>query len=408
MSRWRQVRTVAVWEFRRYLKPKQQLASIGIIVVLGLVVTGIARLAARDGPVTVAAIGTDILELESRLPDRFHLQPHEAGETAGLRTRVDAGDLDGLLVIHSTDQAELTTAGLVDWTGDVERALASARRDEMLRRTDMSADSLATILAPPALELRRLDQDPADAGAGAAGAGGERLAVIATVSLMLLGVFMGMGYVFASITGEKQARVTEQVVSAIPTQSMIDGKTLGLMAVSLVGMLTTILGTALFFLILRLIDGSGLRELLDAVPFDLTGSTGVVVLIVLFGLLGLFFWFAFLAAIAALIDDPNSSTRGPLLFVPMLATFAGFLALSDPGSGLVRILSILPPTAPGVMPARLILMSVPPLEIGASLALLAGGVLLLRWVAGRVFRVAMLMYGKEPTWGEVRRWILAP
>jgi hypothetical protein len=40
-----------------------------------------------------------------------------------------------------------------------------------------------------------------------------------------------------------------------------------------------------------------------------------------------------------------------------------------------------------------------------SIVLLAAGVFALRIAAGRVFRLAMLMYGKEPSWSEVRHWI---
>ena len=63
-----------------------------------------------------------------------------------------------------------------------------------------------------------------------AGGRGERVAIIVVIVLMLMTVFTGMSYIFVSITGEKQIRVTEQVVSAIPAQAWIDGKILGLLA----------------------------------------------------------------------------------------------------------------------------------------------------------------------------------
>jgi ABC-2 type transport system permease protein len=109
-----------------------------------------------------------------------------------------------------------------------------------------------------------------------------------------------------------------------------------------------------------------------------------------------------------MIDDPHTSTRGSWLMLPVMASGIAFLALNNPDSGLIRTLALLPPTAPSVMPARMLLTDVPVAEILLAIALLIGAVLVLRIAAARVFRLAMLMYGKEPTWAEVRRWVMSP
>jgi ABC-2 type transport system permease protein len=56
------------------------------------------------------------------------------------------------------------------------------------------------------------------------------------------------------------------------------------------------------------------------------------------------------------------------------------------------------------MPARVAITDVPAWELVLSALLLLGGTMLARRTAGKVFAVAMLMYGKEPSWGEIRRW----
>ena len=58
-----------------------------------------------------------------------------------------------------------------------------------------------------------------------------------------------------------------------------------------------------------------------------------------------------------------------------------------------------------VMPARVALTDVPVWELVLSAALLIAGAMLARRAAGKVFSVAMLMYGKEPSWREIRRWV---
>lgn len=65
----------------------------------------------------------------------------------------------------------------------------------------------------------------------------------------------------------------------------------------------------------------------------------------------------------------------------------------------------MPPFSASVLPARMLLDQVPAWEIALAVVLLAGAVWLLRRAAGKVFHLGMLMYGKEPSWGEVRRWM---
>jgi ABC-2 type transport system permease protein len=57
------------------------------------------------------------------------------------------------------------------------------------------------------------------------------------------------------------------------------------------------------------------------------------------------------------------------------------------------------------MPARVALTDVPIWEQLLSAALLVAAAMFVRWAAGRIVAVAMLMYGKEATWTEVRRWV---
>ena len=113
-----------------------------------------------------------------------------------------------------------------------------------------------------------------------------------------------------------------------------------------------------------------------------------------------------MSAIAATIDDPQHSARGSFLMLPVFATVLAYMVPGSPDSGLSRFLSLFPATSPAAMPARMLSSDVAVVEIALSLLLLAGSIVLLRTVAGRIFRMAMLMYGKEPSWAEMRRWIL--
>lgn len=385
------VMQVARWEFLRYLKPKQQLAGIIITFVLGMVAVGIGRLADRDEEMRdIVLIGDDILSVTAQPTETFRFIPRTAASEDSARAAVAAGDLDALLVVHDIGRAELVIRRRPDWLGEMQGVLTAARQQEMLTRTGLSADVLAAVVSPPQVDLSY-------EGGSERGDRAARVALIIILSLMLMAVFVGMGYIFGSITGEKQIRVTEQVVSAIPAQAWIDGKIIGLIGVSLVG----VAGTAIAVLAMFAVTSRG--------RIPIPGSIGdpvTILLIIVFAVLGLFFWFSFLGAIAAMIDDPNSSTRGSFLFIPILMTGLAFMIGSNPDSGFARTLSLVPLTSPSAMPARMLSGDVGAIEIALSLLLLLAGVWLLRIAAGRVFRLGMMMYGKEPTWGEVRRWML--
>jgi ABC-2 type transport system permease protein len=394
----RAVLEVARWEFQRFVKPKQIIVGMIVTAVIFGSVSSISRVAGRgDSRIrNVAVIGSELLPVtDSRLAaaaGTVRLIPHEPDDEAMLREQVRDDDLDGLLIIQGTDSAELHVRSEGRWNSQVGLLLAAARQQLMTEQAGLTPDVVASILTPPRLEVIR---ESGESGRS------ERISLIIVIGVMLMTIFTGIAYVFTSITGEKQIRVTEQVVSAIPAQSWLDGKILGIMGVSIV----SVISQAIAFLAVWI----GLRKLAGAGPLPLPTTLGdpvVVLTVVVFGVLGLVFWFSFLGLIAAIIDDPNSSTRSSFLFLPVFLTAFAFFVLPDPTSTLARVLSLLPLTSPSAMPARMLAGAVNPGEVVVSLLLLAAGVWLLRIAAGRVLRIGMLMYGKEPTWGEVQRWAL--
>jgi ABC-2 type transport system permease protein len=113
-----------------------------------------------------------------------------------------------------------------------------------------------------------------------------------------------------------------------------------------------------------------------------------------------------LAAFAATINDPNVSSRTTVLFLPLVPLIAGaIVTFKAPDSMLTRVLGLIPLTSPSALPVRIILTDVSIWEIALSLVVLFIATWSMRIVAGRIFRVGMLMYGKEPTLRELLRWM---
>ena len=88
--------------------------------------------------------------------------------------------------------------------------------------------------------------------------------------------------------------------------------------------------------------------------------------------------------------------------------FAGVFiqpVLLNPTGTLAQVLSLVPITSPIIMPIRMAVTGVPPLEMAASLAFLAIGCIAALWLASRIYRVGLLMYGKRPTFREMIMWV---
>ena len=114
----------------------------------------------------------------------------------------------------------------------------------------------------------------------------------------------------------------------------------------------------------------------------------------------------FAAVGAAAGDDINEAqSLTTVVMLPLMAAFyIGFAAVQAPNSSVSVWASIIPITSPVVMPIRL--ANNPPLwEIGLSVLLCLLTVLFLIWLASRIYRVGILMYGKKASFKELGKWV---
>jgi len=391
MSEWPARFQVAKWEFQRFVKPNQLAVSFVIMLLMGGLGYGVSALAKRSDAKdsTVAVIGGASLGMDRpHSADNVAYAPAASAQLDSLRTAVAARNLDGILILDGADSARLIVRRNPVWKRALEGHLSEARQRLRLSEAGLAPERLASMLAPVAVKT---EFQSGNDGRSA------RIAAFVAVGLVLYGVFTSMAYMMVSVTAEKQLRVTEQVISAISPQTWIDGKIIGIAAVALVNVLIFLGGAAVWIL--------G-RSIATGQPFSMgAAEPSTILLIVLFALLGFVFWLSLFGAVAATIDDPNTSTRGPLMFLPAFFSVAGMMVPINPDATFARIAALIPLTSSAAMPARVALTEVPLWELLLSAGLLVAGTLLARRAAGKVFSVAMLMYGKEPSWREIRRWV---
>jgi len=128
---------------------------------------------------------------------------------------------------------------------------------------------------------------------------------------------------------------------------------------------------------------------------------------ILFFLLGYFLYASIYTAIGAPFNSDQEAQQ--LAMIPMafiVGVWAFFGAVMNNPSGPVSVFaSLFPLTAPLVMFMRTAISEPPGWQILAAIVILLLSTIGMAWVAGRVYRVGILMYGKKPTIPEILRWV---
>jgi ABC-2 type transport system permease protein len=403
MSRWQVTMLLARWEFRRYFKWKGQIISWSIMAVLmvGLAVVG-PRLVKKAVSETteVGIVGETPFEVPPAMGLTFR-----RGDEPELRRAYEAGEIGGLLSLSSDSEGTIESRSEAGWLFGLRAALNQGRKASRLEAHALDPAVLTDINAPFRLEVVHpadTDDDQDEAVAETKPPGSRRpskwdkILTFAMLSFMTMGVFSGTALLFTGITSEKQHLVTEQIVAAVPPQAWIDGKILGNGMRAIESVIEMVVWSLLGMLIWRGYVNP------DFAGFDQV-SPGLLLVIAALCTLGFALWFCFFAAVAATIDDPNTSSRGMLIMMPMIAPALAIPAYLHPDSGLALFSSLFPPTAPMALTVRLVIAEVAAWEVIVALVGLVLATAVLRRAAGKVFAMAILMRGKELGWREMWR-----
>lgn len=401
MNTLRPVLEIARWEFFRWFKWKDQFFTLGMSLLLGIAIWGgkalLETTPAQKFRIVILNHESDTVGFASA--GRIEFTPAGDRTEESILKALAGNEIDGFLVVRNHRDAELIVSKDPLWKSELENILTVQRLEMQLTKSQMSSGLPADRVRPFQLRVRIHGTEAARNDTV------HRIGAGVLLGLMLVGVMFSAASQFVSITGEKQLRITEQIISAVTPQQWIDGKILGISAFSLVRLLNLVLGVLLFLVIGDYFGTEADDPRMD-IPIALADPFLIlVVLLVCVG--GFVFWNTSFAALASTINDPNTSSKTTLLFVPFIVSIGLAIAAAfrNPESTLAQVLTLFPATGPATLTARLVLTDVAVWEIGGSFLLLAGSSWLMRRAAAKVFRVGMLMYGKEPTTRELWRWI---
>jgi ABC-2 type transport system permease protein len=359
---------------------------IGTVLVLAAIAGYVLfiRFVAHQESTTTIAVTPDAVAVSSALRsaasalDRDVVIDRVENRADGERLVRD-GEADALLTGGSTgatvrligkDAVPDKIRGLVD---SVLRAQAL---NAQLERAGVDQATLDAALNAAHAEVSTLE--PADPQRA------QRLVLGIAIAALLYGSLVFVGQAVAQgVVEEKSSRVVELLLSTIRPWQLLLGKVLGLGAVGLLQML--------------IISGVGLAVSTSLGVLGIGGvAAGTLGIGLFWYLLGLLLYATVYAAVGSLVSrqEEVNGVIAPLTMTIVVAFVVSInLMLADPDSTLITVLSLLPPFAPILMPARIALGTAALWQVAAAVALTALAIVALTWLAGRVYANAVLRTG---------------
>ena len=332
-------------------------------------------------------------------------EPWTVDVVTDLRQQASDGEIGGFLVL---DDLTLETG---------EAVLYANERPSLIRRM-----TLRSTIASAALEYQ-LEQQGLDAGAMLAGGelrvemlvdeGSDTddpqffVAYMGTMFLYMVILIYAVSVMRATLE-EKTSRIVEVIVSSMKPWHLMLGKILGVGAVSLTQI-------AVWLSMGALAVGAGIPMLIAARPELANLDTVVAVLpglwlLILFVGLFLFGFFMYSGLYAAVggmcsTDEEAQQAQFPVMMFLIIPILFVLQAIQEPLTPLVTWLSLFPLFSPVLMWARVAGGGVPGWQIGLSFVLMGATVIGVAWLAGRIYKVGILMAGKKPSLPELWRWV---
>jgi ABC-2 type transport system permease protein len=313
-----------------------------------------------------------------------------------LSERVKAGELFGWVVIRPSAlerkggaPSEITSGNVADFTvaKDVSDAIHRAADAHLVKTLGIPPETARLLSTTPAVASRSV---AAEGRAGAAAAAFAPMVVMFVLFLTIVGTSQAL---ITSTLEEKGNRVVEVLLSSVSPFQLMTGKVLGVCGVGLT--LMAIWGSAG----IAALAANGLLGLVAGPTLPLA---------VLYYVLGFLLIASLMVAVGSACNTLKEAQNllSPLMVLLTLPMLLFVVVMKDPHGPVATGLSFVPFFTPFLMMMRIGQVQQPPtLEIVGSLVLLAVSTALAMWLAARVFRVGVLLYGKPPSLREIFRWM---
>lgn len=323
---------------------------------------------------------------------------------AELTGRIMRGEIDAYLFVPpDIDAADAkfefrSRKGSDFVTNDTFRdAVNEAVRSQRLADANISEDRLAELSTNVNFDAKGIDEKGEEKNSTGTFIASFIIGLMIYITLAIYGqAIMG------AVVEEKETRIAEILFSSAKPFELMMGKLVGVGLAGLTQLAIWVVSAVAIVSVVALqIDSA---QLLSSVP---TITLLMILYFLIFFLLGFFIYASIFALIGSMVTTVQEG--GQFAFPPIMILLVGFYfsfaVIRDPNSTLSFWVSIAPFFAPITMPVRILAETPPFWQIALSIFVNAVAIAGLVWLASRVYRVGMLMYGKRATIPEVWKWI---
>jgi len=322
--------------------------------------------------------------------------------TRQLDERVKKEELDGYIILPKDimESGEVyfyaRNVGDVFTRGQVKNRLTQAVRDERLDARGISRETMRDINQPVKFKAAKTG------GGGEGEDKGEGFFLVLGVGFVIyLSILMYGQVILGAVIEEKETRIAEILFSSIRSFPLMMGKLIGVSLVALTQFAIWGLALAAFTLygVARLAD--------NGVNVNVHLPPSVFAYLILFFLLGYFIYSTIYALVGSMVttSQEGGQLAMPVIMILVVAFYLVFPVIRSPDSTFAFWVSMVPFFSPITMLVRIVTQTPPFWQIALSLGIGFATVALLIWLAARVYRVGMLMYGKRATIPEVIKWV---
>ncbi len=308
---------------------------------------------------------------------------------------------------------------------NIEDQLNDMMRIKLLKDAGIDAVTLDKIKPDLSIVSKELTMEgEKDSSSGAAMAVGFAAAILIYMSLFIYGV-----QVMRGIIEEKTSRIVEIIISSVKPFQLMMGKIIGIGLVGLTQfLLWIVLSASLMAVASKVLFNDKMEMVRSEMPMSQQANsdtnegpgadvlkavqtvqwTYILPVFMIFFLGGYMLYSALFAAVGSAVDSDTETQQFMLpITLPLLFTYIMSFSfiVNNPDSSLSFWLSIIPFTSPIAMMVRLP-FGVPNWELALSIFLLIGGFIFTTWVASRIYRVGILMYGKKVSFKELGKWFM--
>jgi len=245
--------------------------------------------------------------------------------------------------------------------------------------------------------------------------------------LIYIFIFVYGNQIMQGVIEEKSSRIVEILVSSLKPFQLMLGKIVGIGAVGLtqfliwVMLIGTLSAVVMGYLGMQMPQQTAMElaspEMAKSLPQSdvaeilqvISGInfTGLVLSFLFYFLGGYLLYGALFAAIGSAVEAPSEAQQFMFpVTIPLIVAYMGLFVfvLNDPDSNTSFWLSVIPLTSPIAMMGR-ISYGVPLTHLALSMTLLIGGFLFTTWMAGKIYRIGILMHGTKPSYKTLWKWI---